>query len=590
MKSTSFAPDQQIGRYTIRKLLAQGGMAEVYKADQELTAGIFRPVALKVIRPEYSGSPDFREMFLDEARCACGLSHPNIVQIYDVGEADGLLYMAMELVPGETLSTVNRTLREHADKFTDEALYAIGIYCAGALDAVHALRLQESHVNLVHRDVSPHNLLLSSRGSLKLIDFGIAKAATNRNLTSPGVTKGKAGYFSPEQAMGKSLDGRSDLFSLGVTLYKLAYGHTPFDHHQSHSERNGALVRGLWKPLEDVQPGLSKGLYEVVAKSMKLKPDDRYATASEMREALEHAAFEAGFRIGSKSLLGYVTDDGAITAVPTGKREAMSMQGQDTRIADTRVGDTTRVEATRADTRGETTVAARPDRGSSKPKLIVPTLAANTRIGDRERVTDKMVERPKPRRRNPIVLASAFVTAVVLGVIVTLALWPSAGERLPDAEAPPEPAPVAVVKPAPPEVKPPDPEPAPLPTDEPDVLPDEPVAVEPHAAKPAPKRHPKAAAPKSEKAEKAEAAPEAIPAGQGQLRINVMPANIASRVTVGRNDWGPAPVNQRIASGRYVVTVVLPGGKKSPEWVGNVMPDATTTIVFDIDSGKWQRR
>src|SRR3954470_14176668 len=96
----SIEPGSLVGRFRVHRLIAQGGMAEVYKADQELTAGIFRPVALKVIRPEYSSSPDFREMFLDEARCACGLSHPNIVQIFDVGEAEGLLYMAMELVGG----------------------------------------------------------------------------------------------------------------------------------------------------------------------------------------------------------------------------------------------------------------------------------------------------------------------------------------------------------------------------------------------------------------------------------------------------------------------------------------------------------
>ena len=177
-------------------------MAEVYKADQELTAGIFRPVALKVIRPEYSESTDFREMFLDEARTACTLSHPNIVHIYEVGETDGLLFMAMELVPGETLATVNRHLRDQKERFSDEALFAIGIYCCSALEAVHALKIEEGHVNLVHRDVSPHNLLLSSTGSLKLIDFGIAKAATNRNLTNPGVTKGKAGTSRPSRRWG----------------------------------------------------------------------------------------------------------------------------------------------------------------------------------------------------------------------------------------------------------------------------------------------------------------------------------------------------------------------------------------------------
>src|SRR5688500_3657339 len=165
-------------------------MAEVYKADQELTAGIFRPVALKVIRPEYSESADFREMFLDEARTACTLSHPNIVHIYEVGDADGLLYMAMELVPGQSLAAVGRKLKENGQRFSDEALLAIGIFTCSALEAVHALRVHgEGHVNLVHRDVSPHNLLLSSSGSLKMIDFGIAKAAHNRNLTSPGVTK-----------------------------------------------------------------------------------------------------------------------------------------------------------------------------------------------------------------------------------------------------------------------------------------------------------------------------------------------------------------------------------------------------------------
>jgi serine/threonine-protein kinase len=305
----------RVGRYTISRLLAQGGMAEVYRAEQELTKGITRPVAVKVIRPEYSESPDFREMFLDEARTACTLNHPNIAQTYDVGESDdGLLFMAMELVPGETLATINRTLRDHGERFSDEALFAIGIWTASALEAVHALKTEGGAAGLVHRDVSPHNLLLSATGTLKLIDFGIAKAATNRNLTMSGVTKGKAGYFSPEQAMGKRLDGRSDLFSLGVTLYKLACGSTPFDDHKTHGERHAALVRGQWQDLDDVFPGLPAPFYEVVRRALMLKPEERYQTARELREALEKAAFESGFRVGQSALLGYVDTDGEITA------------------------------------------------------------------------------------------------------------------------------------------------------------------------------------------------------------------------------------------------------------------------------------
>src|SRR6185503_80539 len=157
-------------------------------------------------------------------------------------------------------------------------------------------------------------LLLSSSGSLKLIDFGIAKALTNRNLTSPGVTKGKAGYFSPEQAMGKALDGRSDLFSLGITLYKLAWGATPFDDHKTHQSRNNALVHGRWEPLIQVCPGLPPGFYDVVDKALQLRPENRFADAREMREALEHVALSSGIHVGHSSLARYVSEAGEITA------------------------------------------------------------------------------------------------------------------------------------------------------------------------------------------------------------------------------------------------------------------------------------
>lgn len=305
----SIAPGTQVGRFRIARLLAQGGMAEVYRADQEVTAGFFRPVALKVIRPEFAESADFREMFLDEARTACTLSHPNIVHIYEVGESEGRLYMAMELVAGETLAQVANRLADGGERLSNEALLAVGLFTCSALEAVHALRLPgEGHLNLVHRDVSPHNLLLSPSGTLNLIDFGIAKAVTNRNLTLPGITKGKAGYFSPEQAMGKSLDGRSDLFSLGVTLYKLASGGTPLEDYQTHYSRNMALIQGKWLPLSKVCPDLPLGLYTVIQKAMSIPRELRFASAREMREALERAALESGVHVGTGSLMGYVAD------------------------------------------------------------------------------------------------------------------------------------------------------------------------------------------------------------------------------------------------------------------------------------------
>jgi hypothetical protein len=310
---SSLEPGTLVGRYRVVRLIAQGGMAEVYRAEQGLAGGISRPVALKVIRPEYSESTDFREMFLDEARTACTLSHPNIVHIYEVGEVDGLLYMAMELVPGAPLSVVARALASRGERLTDEGLLAVGIYTCAALEAVHALQ------GLVHRDVSPQNILLSPKGLLKLIDFGIAQAATNRNLTQVGTTKGKAGYFSPEQAMGKTLDGRSDLFSLGITLYQLAAGTTPLDVNSNVTERHSALVKGKWEPLESTCPGLPPGFYKVVGRALQVKPEDRYADAAEMREDLEAVALARGLSVGPASLAGYVQEQaGEFSVIPTG--------------------------------------------------------------------------------------------------------------------------------------------------------------------------------------------------------------------------------------------------------------------------------
>ena len=243
-----------------------------------------------------------------------------------MGEAEGLLYMGMELVAGESLATVGKELAQRGHKLTDEALIAIGAFTCSALEAVHALKLGGSatgeSLRLVHRDVSPQNLLLSPNGTLKLIDFGIAKAASNRNLTNVGVTKGKAGYFSPEQAVGIPLDGRSDLFSLGVTLYKLASGVTPFEEHHTHHDRHAALVAGKWKPLKEVAPELLPGFYTIVRKALQVRREDRYQSAAEMREELEALAYDAGIQIGQTSLAGYVEERDGEVSIPNAPRHS----------------------------------------------------------------------------------------------------------------------------------------------------------------------------------------------------------------------------------------------------------------------------
>ncbi len=536
----------QVGRYRVTRLIAQGGMAEVYRAEQELTAGIFRPAALKVIRPEYSGSPDFREMFLDEARTACTLSHPNIVHIYEVGEADGLLYMAMELVTGETLAVVSRALREKEERLSDEALLAVGINTCSALEAVHALRLhgEGHHLNLVHRDVSPHNLLLSSSGALKLIDFGIAKAVTNRNLTSPGVTKGKAGYFSPEQAMGRSLDGRSDLFSLGVTLYKLAYGQTPFDMHKTHQARNNALVYGRWEPLSAVCPGLPAGFYDVVNKALMLRPDDRFASAREMREALERVALESGVHVGASSLSGYVQQQ-----------------------------ESGEVSVTSRTTPSH---SLRPVNAPRTPPLAVPPPTSA-----RQRNTEKMVRAhaapaQRPSRLRMALLGLAGVAAVGFGSGTVMLLGarnqrpaPSAPVTLlprtlpaPSARrAEPEPVPVAVagVEPA-------------LEAEHEPESDQAPERSAPKRIRPAARAAPASAA---------KAEPAAIPDGEGQLRIGAEPNG---EVSVGGQPWGGTPVSRHVRTGRYTVTIT--SGRQRGTCDVTVLPDSVARFKYDFAQRK----
>jgi len=515
-------PGTQVGRFRVVRLIAQGGMAEVYRADQEMAPGIFRPAALKVIRPEYSESEDFREMFLDEARTACTLSHPNIVHIYEVGESDGLIYMAMELVPGESLSTVARTLAERGERLPDAALLAIGISTCSALEAVHALELPgEGHVKLVHRDVSPHNLLLSSTGSLKLIDFGIAKAATNRSLTSPGVTKGKAGYFSPEQAMGKLLDGRSDLFSLGVALYKLASGMTPLDGYTTHRDRNQALVAGRWEPLEKVAPGLVPGFYQVVRKALELKPEHRYANAAAMREDLEQVAFEASFNIGPAALAGYVEERNGQVSVLT---------------PPTRVSGSMRITGER-------------------PRLPTPPPPTASRVSG--------------KARSLLLRALGAVALVVLGGMGALLF-----SRGPAAPPLPPPLPVTSKGVPPAEVAPP---PLPVPVAEPPVEP----LPESKTARPedtAPTRlgaegHRNRAAPPLDKGD------EAIPSGEGQIRIKSTPPG---EVTVNGIRQGETPLNLKLKSGRYRVQLNFPTEQRKKTCEVTVRPDKTSRLVYDV--------
>lgn len=212
-----------IGPYVIEKLLATGGMAEVFVAMRKGPHGFSKRVALKRILPQFAREPNFVSMFVDEARLAAQLMHPNIVQVFDFGEQDGELFLAMELVDG---TNVNRLLRAAASRQQSVPLeVALHIVSQTAHALAYAHRAQDPYtgqsLNIVHRDVSPANILLTGGGHVKLSDFGIARMAGAENHTDAGHVRGKLGYMSPEQVMGKDLDGRSDVFTLSTVFAEM---------------------------------------------------------------------------------------------------------------------------------------------------------------------------------------------------------------------------------------------------------------------------------------------------------------------------------------------------------------------------------
>ena len=298
-------PVQTIGRYQLLAHLASGGMAEIYLARQTGIGGFEKLVVVKKILPNLAREKVFVEMFLDEAVIAAQLNHPNVVQIYDLGQSGSDYYIAMEYLEGESLGHLtSEGARVKKPLPPGLAAGIISQVCDG-LAYAHAFEDEDGKpMGIVHRDISPHNIIVLFNGVVKVVDFGIAKAASKMHQTKVGTLKGKLAYMSPEQCMGSEVDARSDVFSLGVVLWELLTHRRLFKR-----EVEPAMIRAIMdEPIakvHEVRKDAPAALAAVADKALSKKPEDRYASAAEMKADLQAYLRQESEEAGAEQIAGY---------------------------------------------------------------------------------------------------------------------------------------------------------------------------------------------------------------------------------------------------------------------------------------------
>jgi serine/threonine protein kinase len=281
-------PIQRYGKYYLISKLAEGGMAEIFLAKQVGVEGFEKNVVVKRMLSHLSAVPDFVAMFLDEARLASRLAHPNVVQILDLGFEGGCYFIAMEYLPGEDFSTIIRSAAKQ------RAYVPLNIALKVVADAAHGLHYAHTFtdskgqaLNVVHRDVSPSNVFVTYSGQVKVLDFGIAKAESRITNTTAGVVKGKYQYMAPEQAQSLPVDARADVYSLGVCLYEATCNARPFARDSDLAILN-AVLKNEYRPPRQLRPDLPVEVDQIIVKALARDADERFESAGALAAALEN--------------------------------------------------------------------------------------------------------------------------------------------------------------------------------------------------------------------------------------------------------------------------------------------------------------
>ncbi len=298
----------RFGKYLLVEKLATGGMAQLYRAKIVGVQGFEKFIAIKMILPHLAEEKELVNSFIDEAKLAALLNHQNIVQIYDFGSMENSYFITMEFLYGKDLRHVFAKSKQKGIPLSlENSLFVASRLCAG-LDYAHKLKdFQGKPLHIIHRDISPQNVFLTYEGDVKIVDFGIAKAASQSTITQIGMIKGKVAYMSPEQACGTSIDHRSDIFSAGVLLYEMISGNRMFSGEDTMQIL--AKVREVdYLPLESARSGLPDKIYGILHRSLARDPAERYPSCDEMMADLEECMFRFDMRPSARGVADYMKD------------------------------------------------------------------------------------------------------------------------------------------------------------------------------------------------------------------------------------------------------------------------------------------
>jgi eukaryotic-like serine/threonine-protein kinase len=440
MTNAQLSPGTELGRYELLSPIARGGMAQVWAARLIGTRGFTKLVAIKTILPGGMDDTRLEQMFLAEASLAAQIHHPNVVETLELGEHEGTLYLTMEWVQGEPLHYVINRAMEHGGMPLLFAVNLIGQACQG-LHAAHELRGDNGDLlGVVHRDVSPQNILVTYTGTAKLVDFGIAKAtARNSGLTEAGELKGKVSFMSPEQLKGQPLDRRTDVFALGIVLYELSSGCHPFKgSHPAETIRN-ICTDELLPRLSTLLAGFPKELEVVLDKALARDPARRWASADEMLVALQQAVPEA-FVPGIQPKLRLYLDQ--LLGERARERKAALRLAQEN------------VDRSKAQSCGSLR-ALTLDSISDVQELSAGSLVAlpEQRSERSQRSVSQVLPEPRQSRLKPMLLGAALAGTFALAA--SFALRPSAPPLVVSPVVAAQPPPVVTLLPVPPPSAPP---------------------------------------------------------------------------------------------------------------------------------------